>query len=114
MPSPAVTDSIDEQEIILTQNEFLSDLLKLIDVNLGAQRRLDMVAPLVKKHFASDDVWVETIGRDSRTVVNSENARDYLERLATSFFLTNFNILTVKKNQDGRIISLRIHEVYKQ
>lgn len=118
--SPAtVTESQEEipsiaYEEITTQDVLLPDLLQLVDTNISASKRLDMVVPLLKKHFADPYVLVEALGKDSRTVVNQETAQDFLERLSTSFFLVNFNILSVERNADQRITSLRIHEVYRQ
>ena len=73
-----------------------------------------MVTPLLRKHFANGNVIVEALGKDSRTVVNQETAQEFLERLSTSFFLVNFNILSVERDSNRKITSLRVHEVYKQ
>lgn len=101
-------------EIVSTQDYLLPDLLKLIDIQLGAQTRINMVAPMLKKHFANAHVQVDAIGRDSRTIVNRESAQDFLERLSTSFFLVNFNILSVQRDNNGKITSLRVHEIYRK
>lgn len=103
-----------EHEVVSTQDPLLPDLLQLIDTRFGAPKRLAMVFSLLKKHFAHANVQVDAVGRDSRTVVNRENAQDFLERLSTSFFLVNFNILSVQRDSNGKITSLRVHEVYKQ
>lgn len=99
---------------VATQDLLITDLLQLVNTGISAPKRLDMVAPLLRKHFASNDVIVEVLGRDSRTVLNQETAQEFLERLSTSFFLVNFNILSSERNQDQKITSLKIHEVYKQ
>lgn len=102
------------QEEIATQDVLLPDLLQLVDTNIGASKRLNMVTPLLRKHFANGNVIVEALGKDSRTVVNQETAQEFLERLSTSFFLVNFNILSVERDSNRKITSLRVHEVYKQ
>lgn len=102
------------QEEVATQDVLLPDLLKLVDTSIGASKRLNMVTPLLRKHFANGNVIVEALGKDSRTVVNQETAQEFLERLSTSFFLVNFNILSVERDSNRKITSLRIHEVYKQ
>ncbi len=99
---------------VATQDLLIADLLQLVNTGNSAPKRLDMVTPLLRKHFASNDVIVEVLGRDSRTVLNQETAQEFLERLSTSFFLVNFNILSVERNQSQKITSLRVHEVYKQ
>lgn len=99
---------------VATQDLLIADLLQLVNTGTSAPKRLDMVTPLLRKHFASNDVIVEVLGRDSRTVLNQETAQEFLERLSTSFFLVNFNILSSERNQDQKITSLKIHEVYKQ
>lgn len=101
-------------EEVATQDRLLPDLLQLIDTNNGAQKRLDMVTPLLRKHFANSNVLVEAVGKDSRTIVNSESAQDFLERLGTSFFLVNFNILSAKRDANQKITYLKVHEVYTE
>lgn len=106
--------AIEPHETVSTQDRILPDLLELIDTRNEAQKRLDMAATLLRKHFAEANIVVDAVGRDSRTVVNRECAGDFVERLATSFFLVNFNILSVQRDASGKITSLRVHEVYKQ
>lgn len=110
---PIVADN-GGHEVVSTQDYLLPDLLQLIDTRFGAPKRLAMVSSLLKKHFAHANVQVEAVGRDSRTIVNRESAQDFLERLSTSFFLVNFNILSVQRDSNGKITSLRLHEVYKE
>ena len=112
-PEPE-TAPVSVQEEIATQDVLLPDLLKLVDTSIGASKRLNMVTPLLRKHFANGNVIVEVLGKDSRTVVNQETAQEFLERLSTSFFLVNFNILSVERDSNRKITSLRVHEVYKQ
>lgn len=102
------------QEEIATQDVLLPDLLQLVNTSISAPKRLNMVTPLLQKHFANSNVIVEALGKDGRTVVNQETAQEFLERLSTSFFLVNFNILSVERNANQKIISLKVHEVYKQ
>lgn len=111
-PEPVAPASV--QEEIATQDVLLPDLLQLVDTSIGASKRLDMVMPLLRKHFANGNVIVEALGKDGRTVVNQETAQEFLERLSTSFFLVNFNILSVERDASQKITSLRVHEVYKQ
>ena len=111
---PASETQTPYSEEIATQDKLLPDLLQLIDTNNGAQKRLDMVTPLLRKHFANSNVLVEAVGKDSRTIVNSESAQDFLERLGTSFFLVNFNILSAKRDANQKITYLKIHEVYTE
>lgn len=98
---------------VATQDPLLPDLLRLVDTSVAASGRLELIDPILHRHFANGGVRVEALGRDSRTVVNSEGARNFLERLATSFNLVNFNILTVKRNEGGKITYLGVHEVYR-
>lgn len=110
----STTESSFTHEGVATQDRLLPDLMQLVDTRLGAKKRLEMITPLLRKNFANKDVLVEIVGKDSRTIVNRENAQEFLERLGTSFFLVNFNILSIQRDVNQKIISLKIHEVYKQ
>ena len=44
---------------VATQDLLVNDLLELVNTSISAPKRLTMVTPLLKKHFANSDVLVE-------------------------------------------------------
>jgi len=54
------------------------------------------------------------LGRNCKTIVARETARNFLERLSTEYYLINFNVLSFTQDNNGKITSLRINEVYKK
>ena len=64
--------------------------------------------------FANPNVWVDMMGRNHTTVVSSEYASDFVERLSTAPYLKNFSIVDCQRDNNGKIISLKIHEIYER
>jgi hypothetical protein len=56
---------------------------------------------------------IDVVGQDQQTLVNYTTANDYLLRLATVEGLANFTILEEKKDDNGKIVYLKLHEIYK-
>lgn len=68
----------------------------------------------VLSHFANSNVWVEIVGRNNTTIVSTELASDFVERISTAFHLRNFTILYCTRDGNGKITALRIHEIYER
>lgn len=110
----ATSTQTDDPSIVTAEDNLLPALRRLIDTKRTPESRLAMVNILLREHFANNNVMVESIGRDGRTVVKTETSRDFAERLATEFFLLNFHIIEASRNGSGKIDRLRIHEIYKE
>ncbi|MDE5701480.1 MAG: caspase family protein [Bacteroides sp.] len=104
----------EDSNIVTAEDNLLPALRRLIDTTRSPESRLAMTSTLLRDYFAGNEVIVESLGRDSRTVVKTETSRDFAERLATEFFLLNFNIIEVSRNSSGKISHLKIHEIYKE
>lgn len=104
----------DDSNIVTAEDNLLPALRRLIDTTQKPESRLAMTNTVLRNYFANDNVVVESLGRDSRTIVKTETSRDFVERLATEFFLLNFNFIEVSRNASGKVNRLRIHEIYKE
>lgn len=104
----------DDSDIVTAEDNLLPALRRLVDTNRSPESRLAMTNAVLRNYFANNEVIVECLGRDSRTVVKTETSRDFVERLATEFFLLNFNVIEVSRNAAGKINHLRIHEIYQE
>ena len=121
--TPVITDSSssnninsqsENESIVTREDRLLPAIRQLIDTRKTPENRISMVNGLLKEHFADNNVIVESLGRDSKTIVKTETSRDFAERLSTEFFLINFNVLKVSRNSAGKINHLKIHEIYKE
>jgi len=113
-PSPSPSPHSDDSNIVTAEDNLLPALRRLIDTTKTPESRLAMASTILRDYFANTDVIVESLGRDSRTVVNTETSRDFAERLAIESRLLNFNIIKAPRNGSGKITHLRIHEIYKE
>ncbi len=115
VPTPTpVAPQTDDSNIVTTEDNLLPALRQLIDTTQSPESRLAMVNNILQNHFANENIIVESLGRDNRTVVKTETSRDFAERLATEFFLLNFNIIKASRDASGKITHLRVHEIYKE
>lgn len=64
--------------------------------------------------FANPKVWVDMVGRNHTTVVSGAYASDFVERLSTAPYLKNFSIVDCQRDNNGKITSLKIHEIYER
>lgn len=115
VPTPTpVAPQTDDSNIVTTEDNLLPALRQLTDTTQSPESRLAMVNNILQNHFANENIIVESLGRDNRTVVKTETSRDFAERLATEFFLLNFNIIKASRDASGKITHLRVHEIYKE
>ena len=113
--APAATyTQTDDSDIVTAEDNLLPALRRIIDMKRTPESRLAMVNTLIAEYFSGNNVVVESIGKDGRTIVKTETSRDFAERLATEFFLVNFNIIEASRNDNGKIDYLRIHEIYRE
>lgn len=110
----SATPQTDDSHIVTAEDNLLPALRRLIDTTQNPESRLAMVNTILQNYFANENIIVESLGRDSRTVVKTETSRDFVERLATEFFLINFNIIEISRNASDKVNLLRIHEIYKE
>lgn len=78
-----------------------TDINSLLDTTLSAEKRMELVPDILKKHFAKD-AKVKTLGRNMTTVVDFEDAETFLYRLAMSPYISRVNIVA----ENGEKMSL--------
>lgn len=71
-------------------------------------------SPSVLSMFSNSNVWVDIVGRNNKTIVSSERAADFVSRVATAFHLKNFTILDCQRDTEGKVTTLKIHEIYEK
>ena len=97
----------------VNNNDFQSVLVDIANERNTPTYRIKQRASVLS-HFANSDVWVDIIGRNNRTVVSSERASDFVERISTAFHLRNFTILDCQRDGNGKITALKVHEIYER
>lgn len=97
----------------VNNNDFQSVLVDIANERNTPTYRIKKRASVLSL-FASSDVWVDLIGRNNRTVVSSERASDFVERISTAFHLRNFTILDCQRDGNGKITALKVHEIYER
>jgi hypothetical protein len=103
-----------EIQSLQTSNSFIGALIKLADNNSDESVRINLAKPTLDTFFASPAAVVEIYGRNGKTLLKRETAKEFLQRLSTSFKLINFVEISSQKNDKGKMMSLKIHEIYKQ
>lgn len=104
-------DNNNNQQI--NRNDFQSLLVDIASERNTPTYRIKKRSSVLS-HFASSDVWVDIIGRNNKTVVSSERASDFVERISTAFHLRNFTILDCQRDGNGKITALKVHEIYER
>ena len=97
----------------IDNNDFQLALIDIVNESRTPSYRINK-RPSVLAHFANSNVWVDIVGRNNKTIVSSERATDFVDRISTAFHLKSFTILDCQRNANGKITSLKIHEIYEQ
>ena len=88
-------------------------MISIADASKAPGHRISQYKTTLAAFFASGDSMIDVVGQDQQTLVNYTTANDYLLRLATVEGLANFTILEEKKDDNGKIVYLKLHEIYK-
>ena len=106
-----LVDNNNKQQV--NNNDFQSVLVDIASEQNTPTYRINKRSAVLS-HFANSNVWVDIIGRNNRTVVSSERASDFVERISTVFHLRNFTILDCQRDGNGKITALKVHEIYER
>lgn len=115
-PAPANTPSV---PVASSSNSSSLDDLEASLVSIGSDRnsnisRINLIKSTLNKYFASPKAKVEVIGRDGETVVTTKYAEDYLDYLSIAHNLVNVVKVSASTSSDGRVTSLKVHEMYQK
>ena len=69
---------------------------------------------LKSKYFDGDNALVEVVGKDKTTIIEATDIRKYLLRVATESDLANIIVLEQRKDKQGNVIYLKVHEIYTE
>lgn len=93
-------------------NSINSKLRSLINVEIGENNRQKLEAQL--NDLLAPNAVVRILGQDSETVIDKEEASDFLGRLATSRLLLYVSVEEGTFDSNHRIKTLKVREYYKK
>lgn len=99
-PPPVVVDN------------YLTDLVAIANENKSDIDRIKMINPTLQKVFANNNAKVIIVGKNG-TVVETETAENFVKRLSSSAKLIQLVEVGSKKNANGKVTELKVHEIYK-
>lgn len=102
---PAPKPKPDTKPVI--ENTLVKALNSLLNKSVSTETRLNMINQVSSKFFAPG-AMVSTIGRDMETIVDYEDAKTFLRRIAMSPYISQINII---EGNDGKNTSITVHEV---
>ena len=89
------------------ESTLANDLKTLLDKSNDIDNRLGQISGILSRNFTSN-AKVMTLGRDMNTVVDYEDAEDFLRRIAMSPFIQQVNIV---EQNEGKSQLIKVHEV---
>ena len=111
-PTPPTTTNKNKDDKTIMKTDLDRVLSFISSANAGEQQRIAEVEK-IKSKFASD-LTVRIMSQDGNVVVDKESISTFLGRIATSSLLMNVSVVDFSVNQNGKISSLRVREVYKK
>ena len=98
-----------------TAQDNLADVLTLIANDKNTQKeRIRNISTTLSKYFSNPQVKVQVVGRDSKTIVNTTKASNYLNYLSIATKMEQVMVVEEKKDADGKIIYLKVHEMHRE
>lgn len=111
IPQHTQTTSNDAQT---TAQDNLADALTLIaNDNNDMKTRIGNISPTLSKYFNSQ-ARVQVVGRDSKTIVNTDMANNYLNYLSIATKIEQVMVIDEKKDTNGKITYLKVHEMHRK
>lgn len=107
-------DKKDKKDKIIPKNDFSSALVSVASDNNSDMQRIIESQQVLSNYFESGDVIIDIIGQDGFTIVQQETAEEFLLRISTGKNLANFSILEEKKNSNGKLTYVMLHEIYME
>lgn len=108
-PAPQqVPQSNDEQTNL--QDKIAGALTVIANKRTPLTDRIRKIAPTLSSYFATQ-ARVQVVGRDSKTIVNTSSASNYLNYLSMATNMDQVMVLEMKKNAQGKVSYLKVHEM---
>ena len=111
-PTPPIISSTPKDDRTILKTELDRVLSFISSTNVDRQQRVSAIEKI--KSVFTDDMNVRIMSQDGNVVVDREDISTFLGRIATSRLLKNISVVDFNINQNGRIKSLRVREVYKK
>lgn len=93
-----------------------NDQIETALISIGCEKnensRISAIPSTLRTFFASENAKIEVVGRDGETVVGTYRAADYLEQLSIAYKLVNVVRVNEKLDSKGKIVYLKLHEMY--
>ncbi len=104
---------IDKPKPPIEAKDLQQALMQVADSrSLSDTERIAKSRALKAKYFDGDNALVEVVGKDRKTIIRSTDIHKYLLSAATESDLANITILEQRKDDKGKVIYLKIHEIY--
>lgn len=97
-----------------TAQDDLADALTAIGNDKNAKiDRIRNIPPTLSKYFNSQ-ARVQVVGRDSKTIVNTTMASNYLNYLSIATKMEQVMVIDEKKDANGKVTYLKVHEMHRE
>ena len=97
---------------VVKPGDLLSALTNIANDQNDRGYRINLRNKVLNEFFASN-AKVETVGRNGTTSLSDESAKDFIARISTASRLRNFVIHEKRTDSSGRVIYLKLHEIYE-
>lgn len=110
--TPTPTPTPTPPPVIAAEPDFASDMATLLDGSHSEDWRINQVNYLADKYFTSG-AKVVSVGRNGTTILEYEQARIFLRRMAVSGNVSKINIVNEKTDSTGKHSYIKVQEIRK-
>lgn len=98
----------------MEQDDVAGALSSIANDQNSRMSRIKNIQPTLSRYFASSQSMIQVVGRDSKTIVNTTTASSYLNYLSIATNMEQVMVIEEKKNDNGRISYLKVHEMHRE
>lgn len=109
-PQTPTSDDVQTME----QDNIAGALSSIANDRNNRMERIRNIQPALSRYFASPQSRIQVVGRDSKTIVNTTTASSYLNYLSIATNMEQVMVIEEKKNDNGRISYLKVHEMHRE
>lgn len=91
-------------------SNMLASISQLLNRNVEIANRLRMIDGIVGNYFSGPSAGIQTIGRDMKTIVDTEDVKTFLRRITFDKKIRQINVVECRDSY-GKCTYLKVHEV---
>ncbi len=76
--------------------------------------RIQLISPTMSRFFSGSQARIQVVGKNCKTIVNTTTVSSYLNYLSIAVKMEQLIVLEEKKDTNGKVVYLKVHEMHRE